>query len=189
MCIMLHETYAVFGEDCVERMQPPDKLVKPVPLVRTKARKERKKATTKAWREANKDHIKKRGKVYYAANKDRFKKDRKAYYKAWAAANNDHKKAWNQAWYAENKDQRKAKTKAWNAANKDRRKATTKAWNAANKDLTKAYRYLYVKSKKGCVECKDWIESENLREKHIVVSRTNFLTTKRFTRRSAQKTW
>ena len=83
---------------------------------------EKKKATQKAYYEANKERLNAQSKAHYEANKDK----RNAQSKAWYEANKDK---YNQV----NKDRIKARKKAWYEANKDKIKAHTKVYYEANK--------------------------------------------------------
>ena len=100
---------------------------------------EKKKAYTRAYREANKDKIK----AYREANKEKIKAAKKVYYQA----NKDKIEAYREA----NREKMKAYKKAWNRANKEKTKAYCKAYSEANKEKKKARDKAYYQANKAQV--------------------------------------
>lgn len=86
-------------------------------------KKEKKKASNKAYREANKEKLKAKKNAYYEANKDKLKANHKAYIEA----NKEKLKAQRNAYREANKEKVKAQIKAWREANKEKVKAQNKA--------------------------------------------------------------
>ena len=105
------------------------------------ANKEKKAATDKAYREANKEKIQARRKAYYEANKEELLAKQKEYNEA----NKEEKAARDKAYYEANKEKVTAYKKSWYERNKEERYAKQKAWVEANREKVASYHRAYRK--------------------------------------------
>ena len=106
------------------------------------ANKKKKAAMDKAYREANKEKLQARKKAYYEANKDTILAKQKAY----VEANKDQKAATDKAYYEANKEKITAYKKSWYERNKDAHYAAKKAYIEANREKVAAYHKTYRKT-------------------------------------------
>ena len=106
------------------------------------ANKEKKAAADKAYNEANKEKVQARKKAYYEANKDKILAQQKAYSKA----NKDQKAATDKAYYEANKEKITAYKKSWYEKNKDAQAALQRAYREANREKVAAYHKAYSKA-------------------------------------------
>lgn len=90
--------------------------------------KERQRAASKKYREANKEKLKASRKAYYEANKER----EAAVNKAYREANPEKIKAIRKEYCEANKERNYERTRVWREANKELGNSLTRKWRAAN---------------------------------------------------------
>ena len=106
--------------------------------------KEKQKAYSKAYYEANKEKIAELGKAYREAVKEKIAEQRKAY----RAANKEKVAERNKAYCAANKEKVAEQKKAYRAANKEKMAELGKAYRAANKEKLAEQKKAYVAANK-----------------------------------------
>jgi len=104
------------------------------------ANKEKKAATDRAYRDANKEKLRAKKKAYYETNKDTLLAKQKAY----AEANKDQKAATDKAYYEANKEKITAYKKSYYQANSVAHYAKQKAYVEANREKVAAYHKAYM---------------------------------------------
>jgi len=114
-------------------------------LLTDEEKRERRKASGRAYNERNKDKVKAYKKQWRFKNKDKVKAYTKAYDVNYRDNNKDKIKAYSKAYYWKNKDSQNAKNKAYRDNNKDKVKAYSKAYKENNR-----YRINSLASERRC---------------------------------------